>query len=350
MTPYQLKLIRRCSSTRRRDTTATERADTSDGGVGWERSGVGWGVGGKRGGVGMSLSRAMHASGYGGWRVQVGGGPRTVFRRGGHSCQGTGPRAPVRAGGAQRTPSPPSRGSSFTPDDLLRNVSVLENKVRMWQEKIFPSAPGFRVSTDASLVHPAQLNALWEAAFGWAPQDEAKVSTMLENSMVVVSMWDDDEDDDDEGGEGSDSRLVGFARCISDGVFVAMVCDDGCVDPGLQERGLGTVLLRTLVKEARRNGVSSVAVFPNRDTQTRFFGKSGFRLAGDDYCMMRLADPSAVGWDSPLPQPRTPRERGVSKEAEDDACLQDDDPCILVSEPGPSLATRDKVYNVKKSS
>ena len=226
------------------------------------------------------------------------------------------------------------------PGDLLRNLSAMESKVRMWQEKVFPLAPGFRVSTDSSLLHPAQLNALWEAAFGWAPQDEAKVATMLNNSMVVVSLWDDEED----GGEGSNSKLVGFARCISDGVFVAMVCDDGCVDPRLQERGLGTVLLRTLVKEARRNGVSSVAVFPGRDAQTRFFAKSGFRLAGDEYCMMRLADPSAVGWDSPLPQPRTPREEKGAKDAAGDACLQEDDPCILVSEPGPSLAKRGQGY------
>lgn len=247
-------------------------------------------------------------------------------------------RATVRLKiGAQGTPE----GRSF-PGDLFESWHDIGKQMRVWQERVFPSAPGFRISTDASEVHPAQVNALWMSSFGWDPQDEGKVRTMLAHSMVVVSLW-DDEGVTTEAGEArgkGESRLVGFARCISDGVFVAMVCDDGCVDPALQERGLGTVLLRTLVKEARRAGVSSVAVFPSREQQTRFYGKSGFRLAGDDYSMMRLADPSAIGWDSPVPRPRIPAAQiGIEEE---DACLADDDPCILVAEPGPPLADRTK--------
>jgi ribosomal protein S18 acetylase RimI-like enzyme len=71
-------------------------------------------------------------------------------------------------------------------------------------------------------------------------------------------------------------KLIGCARCVSDGYFAAQVVDC-CVDLQYQRRGIGTKLIRTLCKETRAAGAQSIAVFSAPDSRL-FFWKAGFRM------------------------------------------------------------------------
>jgi ribosomal protein S18 acetylase RimI-like enzyme len=71
-------------------------------------------------------------------------------------------------------------------------------------------------------------------------------------------------------------KLIGCARCVSDGYFAAQVVDC-CVDVPYQRRGIGTRLLRTLCKDTREAGAQSIAVFSAPDSRL-FFWKAGFRM------------------------------------------------------------------------
>lgn len=71
-------------------------------------------------------------------------------------------------------------------------------------------------------------------------------------------------------------KLIGCARCVSDGYFAAEVVDC-CIDPAFQRRGIGTKLLRKLCKDTKAAGAQSIAVFSAPDSRL-FFWKAGFRM------------------------------------------------------------------------
>ncbi|NJR43880.1 MAG: GNAT family N-acetyltransferase [Akkermansiaceae bacterium] len=71
-------------------------------------------------------------------------------------------------------------------------------------------------------------------------------------------------------------KLIGCARCVSDGYFAAQIVDC-CVDVAYQRRGIGTKLLRSLCTETRAAGAQSIAVFSAPDSRL-FFWKAGFRM------------------------------------------------------------------------
>ena len=69
---------------------------------------------------------------------------------------------------------------------------------------------------------------------GWSRRPLRKVKKALQNSFIVVSMWEV---------RGATKRMIGFARATSDGAFNATVWDV-VVHPDFQGQRLGKWLIR----------------------------------------------------------------------------------------------------------
>jgi len=105
-----------------------------------------------------------------------------------------------------------------------------------------------------------QLQALLRAA-GFGSDDRARLVQQIAGARYVVSAW-----------EGS--RLVGFARAISDGVSNAYV-STVAVLPGYQRRGIGREMIARLL--AGKDGISFV--LRARADVKAFYAKLGFSEA-----------------------------------------------------------------------
>lgn len=71
-------------------------------------------------------------------------------------------------------------------------------------------------------------------------------------------------------------KVVGIGRAVSDGAFIATICDVA-VDPEYQKQGIGRRIVKRLVQEIKKKGgPSGFAVFPP-PLARRFFWLIGFR-------------------------------------------------------------------------
>jgi ribosomal protein S18 acetylase RimI-like enzyme len=77
-----------------------------------------------------------------------------------------------------------------------------------------------------------ELDDLW-GAVGWGVLAFWRIEKALANSLLVVGLWQHDP---------AQPRLVGFGRCIGDGVIEAVVCDVA-IHPHHQGVGLGKRLM-----------------------------------------------------------------------------------------------------------
>ena len=89
------------------------------------------------------------------------------------------------------------------------------------------------------------------AAVGWRPRPIRRVRRALCHSLLVVGLWCHDP---------LLPRLVGFARCIGDGVINATVWDV-VIHPAYQGVGLGHGLMAFVVKQLQAMGVEQVTLF-----------------------------------------------------------------------------------------
>ena len=117
-------------------------------------------------------------------------------------------------------------------------------------------------------VAPAQVRALFRAV-GWqedlAHYSPRQVQTLLRHSHRVLVAW------------CPTGKLVGFASAVSDGVLCAMV-QNLVVHPGYRKRGLGTRLLRELVRSFKRDRIPCLYVLGRRGRKAQqFFARAGFR-------------------------------------------------------------------------
>ena len=96
------------------------------------------------------------------------------------------------------------------------------------------------------------------------------LETMLRMSSLKLGVWDD-------------NRLVGFARVLSDGVYRCVI-EDVIVDESYQDRGIGTRIMRTLMKEL--SGVEHVYLFTGGERLKQFYERLGFSLT--PYLSMRI--------------------------------------------------------------
>ena len=102
----------------------------------------------------------------------------------------------------------------------------------------------FRIVRD---LDPAAVIRLYSQADWWAPGDVAEaVTPLLHGSFRVAAAFD---------GE----RLVGMARALSDGASDAYI-QDVVVDPAYRKQGIGGALVRILLEELKKCGVSWIGL------------------------------------------------------------------------------------------
>tara|TARA_A100000164_G_scaffold332146_1_gene321815 strand:- start:6 stop:536 length:531 start_codon:yes stop_codon:yes gene_type:complete len=102
---------------------------------------------------------------------------------------------------------------------------------------------------------------------GWSRRPIRRVKRALEFSILVVGLWSHDE---------KFPRLVGFARCTGDGVIEATIWDVA-VNPVYQGLGLGKELMKYILKELKKFGISKVTLFADADVVS-FYKRQGWIL------------------------------------------------------------------------
>ena len=102
-------------------------------------------------------------------------------------------------------------------------------------------------------------------AVGWARRPLKKVKIAIQNSFLVLSMWEQ---------RGAKIRLVGFSRATSDRAFNATVWDV-VVHPDFQGRGLGKELMNQTIERLRRADISNITLFADPQV-VDFYRNLGF--------------------------------------------------------------------------
>ena len=95
---------------------------------------------------------------------------------------------------------------------------------------------------------------------GWPRRPVAKVEAALANSFMVSTL-------SLEPGAGP-PRLVGMARCTSDGAFNATIWDV-LVDPEFQGLGLGKALVEGMTRTLLRRDISNITLFADGNGELR---------------------------------------------------------------------------------
>ena len=117
-----------------------------------------------------------------------------------------------------------------------------------------------------------QLQQLLDAHSFWAGgRSQRELSRMLAGSQAVVSAW-------------QGSRLVGFGRATSDGVFRAVVWDV-VVAGEHQGRGLGRRIVEALLQEPVLQGVERVYLMTTNSSG--FYEQLGFTAVDSQRLMLR---------------------------------------------------------------
>ncbi|MEL6439590.1 MAG: GNAT family N-acetyltransferase [Cyanobacteria bacterium J06621_8] len=127
------------------------------------------------------------------------------------------------------------------------------------------SQPQIIFSTDRDLDF-YELEELCDRV-GWARRPIRKVKKAIENSFLVVSMWEV---------SGKRRSLIGFARATSDHAFNATIWDV-VVDPKFQNRGLGKAMMKYAINQLRRSDISNITLFADPQV-VKFYQRLGFIL------------------------------------------------------------------------
>ena len=102
---------------------------------------------------------------------------------------------------------------------------------------------------------------------GWSRRPIRRVKRALEFSILVVGLWIHDE---------KFPRLVGFARCTGDGIIEATIWDVA-VNPVYQGLGLGKELMKYILQELKKIGISKVTLFADAQVVS-FYKRQGWVL------------------------------------------------------------------------
>jgi ribosomal protein S18 acetylase RimI-like enzyme len=106
-----------------------------------------------------------------------------------------------------------------------------------------------------------QLQALFDTHAFWAKDRSiTDLQIMLEHSEPTISMWDE-------------SKLIGFARATSDGIYRAMIWDV-VIDETYRGLGLGRKLVDTLIHHPKLARVERVYLTTSH--QQNFYERLGF--------------------------------------------------------------------------
>ncbi len=102
-------------------------------------------------------------------------------------------------------------------------------------------------------------------AVGWSRRPLRKVRKALQNSFIVISMWEL---------RGNTRRLIGFARATSDGAFNATIWDV-VVHPDFQNKRMGKAMMKYMIKRIRSEDISNITLFADPQV-VGFYGGMGF--------------------------------------------------------------------------
>ncbi len=102
---------------------------------------------------------------------------------------------------------------------------------------------------------------------GWARRPLRKVRKAIENSYLVVSVWEV---------KGAKPDLIGFARATSDCAFNATIWDV-VIHPRFQSKGVGKSLMKYMIKKLRSNDISNITLFADPQV-VEFYRRLGFVL------------------------------------------------------------------------
>jgi aralkylamine N-acetyltransferase len=100
---------------------------------------------------------------------------------------------------------------------------------------------------------------------GWSRRPLRKVKKALQNSFIVVSMWEV---------RGATKRMIGFARATSDGAFNATVWDV-VVHPDFQGQRLGKAMMKFTIDKIRAQDISNITLFADAHV-VGFYNGMGF--------------------------------------------------------------------------
>lgn len=128
-------------------------------------------------------------------------------------------------------------------------------------------------SSNFADVDPIQLSELWLQTLK-VRRDPEKIIKALRHSFAFVVVLAEDENFPST--SGTRWKTVGVGRAVSDGTFIATICDVA-VDAAYRHRGIGRRIVKKLVENMKSaGGPSGFAVFPP-PVARRFFWMIGFR-------------------------------------------------------------------------
>jgi GNAT superfamily N-acetyltransferase len=141
----------------------------------------------------------------------------------------------------------------------------------------------FDVRENVGAEYLPQLMELFDSAWWTVDRTEADVRRMLAASDLVVAVI-----------HRLSGRLVGFARVMTDEVYLAVVLDV-IVAPDIRGSGLGATLLDTIVGHPRLAFVRSIELVCQPDL-IPFYSRWGFTdQVGESRLMRRTVDPLPTG-------------------------------------------------------
>jgi len=115
---------------------------------------------------------------------------------------------------------------------------------------------------EKSKIDLEQLQGLFNLTAFWAQERKIEdLEVAIANSDPVISVWDE-------------TRLIGFARATSDGVYRASIWDV-VIHPEYRGAGLGSKLVETVVSHPRLSRVERVYLMTTH--QQSFYQKIGFK-------------------------------------------------------------------------
>lgn len=104
----------------------------------------------------------------------------------------------------------------------------------------------------------------WNTEYQVGPDELERTNR---NSWLTISAYDE-------------GKLVGFGRVVTDFVLHAMIFDM-IILPDYQGQGIGTMILETLVKKCKEQGIKDVQLFCAKGKRP-FYEKNGFKARPED--------------------------------------------------------------------
>lgn len=134
-------------------------------------------------------------------------------------------------------------------------------------EVALPEAFGHRIILSTLReIDLYELEALCDSV-GWSKRPLRKVKRALQNSFLVVTVWEH---------QGQQCRLIGFARATSDHAFNATIWDVA-INPTYQGLGLGKALMHYVVDLLHQAEISNITLFADPHV-VGFYENLGFSV------------------------------------------------------------------------